>query len=76
MPGKIKHVCVTNRAVCLPADDLPRDSPLEMCYYLAALQEEGQLLSKVLKKRGLDDAMIKVPAMGCALVSPPARGSH
>ena len=40
-----------------------------MCYYLAALREEGQLLSKVLKKRGFDDVMIKVPAMGCASVT-------
>ncbi len=47
-----------------------------MCYYLAALQEEGQLLSKVVKKRGLDDAMIKVPAMGCASILPPASGSR
>ncbi len=30
------------------------------------LQEEGQLLSKIVKKRGNDDVMIKVPAMGCA----------
>lgn len=67
---------VSQRATSLPADDLPKGSPLEMCYYLAALQEEGQLLSKVVKKRGLDDAMIKVPAMGCAFVLPPARGSH
>jgi hypothetical protein len=36
-----------------------------MCYYLAALREEGQLLSRVLKQRGFDDVMIRVPAMGC-----------
>ena len=73
--GQIQYTYVINHATSLRADDLPKGSPLEMCYYLAALQEEGQLLSKVVKKRGIDDAMIKVPAMGCASISLPARGS-
>jgi hypothetical protein len=45
-------------------DDVGAKSKLEMCSYIGCLREPGNMLHTITKKKGDDDIMIKVPAMG------------
>ena len=46
------------------AEGLAKDSPLEVCYYLGKLREDGHPLAKVQPKQTGQDRMMKVPLLG------------
>ena len=64
MPPRPPCVAAAPPCMVVAAEGLAKDSPLEVCYYLGKLREDGHPLAKVQPKQTGQDRMMKVPLLG------------